>query len=130
MSNNKVVYPIDFNDEQKEQYDLLLRQAKVLFPESEEWALSLAIIAYIRQGSNNRPVISPEEIQEYKDRYNINTEFITEVDESLLEQTEDACKWIETKTSNNYNILDNNIIDNKIKFSNIIIEPNENIQNK
>ena len=116
INNIKEVYPEDFNDEMKEKYDLLFRQAKLLYPDAEEWTLKLAITAYIRQGDGERPKISPEEIELYKSRYNSNTtEYTTEIIEENLEVKEEPCQWIGTTYAEN-NLLS--------------IDRNENIQNK
>lgn len=110
----KEIYPDDFTDDMKQQYDLLFRQAKLLFPEAEEWTLKLAITAYIRQGDGERPKISKEEIELYKSKYDIiTTEYKTEItDEELnnLEVKEDVCKWIGTtyKDENKLLSLDRN----------------------
>ena len=110
----KEIYPDDFTDDMKQQYDLLFRQAKLLFPEAEEWTLKLAITAYIRQGDGERPKISKEEIELYKSKYDIiTTEYKTEItDEELnnLEVNEDVCKWIGTtyKDENKLLSLDRN----------------------
>ena len=121
INNLKEIYPEDFTDEMKTQYDLLLRQAKILYSEAEEWTLKLAIIAYIRQGDGERPKISQEEIEEYKSKYNTQTtEYKTEVDVGLLEVKEDACNWLGTS------ILNSNINENII----LSIDRNENIQNQ
>ena len=110
----KEIYPDDFTDDMKQQYDLLFRQAKLLFPEAEEWTLKLAITAYIRQGDGERPKISKEEIELYKSKYDIiTTEYKTEItDKELnnLEVNEDVCKWIGTtyKDENKLLSLDRN----------------------
>lgn len=120
INNIKEVYPEDFSDEMKEQYDLLFRQAKLLYPDAEEWTLKLAITAYIRQGDGERPKISPEEVEVYKSKYNVKTtEYTTEItDEEIenLKKEEEPCQWIGTTYKDENNLLS--------------IDRNENIQNK
>lgn len=63
----KEVYPQDFNEEQKIEYDLYIRQAKVIFPEVEEWTIKLGCEAYVRMGKDKtRPEINKEEVEELK----------------------------------------------------------------
>ena len=40
-------------EEAEEEKDMLLRQARVLYPEIEEWVLHMAVEAYIKQKKQN-----------------------------------------------------------------------------
>ena len=48
---NKEVYPDDFTEEDKLEFDLLLEQSKMLFPKlaNEEWLISAGIVSYMRK---------------------------------------------------------------------------------
>ena len=69
----KNIYPVSFNKDQELDFDLLLKQAKVLYPEVEEWVLKIAVEAYIRQGGNDRPDVSGEAIEEIRKKYDRTT---------------------------------------------------------
>lgn len=40
-------------DEAEEEKDMLLRQSRVLYPEVEEWILTMAVSAYLKQKKQN-----------------------------------------------------------------------------
>jgi len=79
--NKEELYPDDFTEEDKEHFETLLEQAKLLFPKlaTEEWLIKKGIEAFIRnekQGSTEPP--SQEEIAEIKNQYTKDTIFYTE----------------------------------------------------
>ena len=123
MNNDKLkaIYPLDFNEDQKKEYDHYIRQAKLLYPEAEDFIIKLATEAYIRQGDSERPKFSSEEIEAIKNRYDTKTEYISEIDVSLLEVKDDPCKWVETKTDASSNVIEIN--ENN---ENIILHTNRN----
>ena len=86
MSNKKVVvYPPDFDEKQKFDYDIFVRQSKVIFPDVEEWVIEKGVEAFIRLGDKELPVLSEEEIQEEKSKYEFTKEeYTTEVNEEDL----------------------------------------------
>ena len=43
-------------DETEEEKDILLRQSRVLYPEVEEWILTMAVSAYLKQKQLNPDV--------------------------------------------------------------------------
>ena len=47
----KEVYPDDFNEDDKLEFDLLLEQSKIMFPKlaSEEWLIRTGVIAFLRK---------------------------------------------------------------------------------
>ena len=69
----KNIYPVSFDKDQELDFDLLVKQAKVLYPEVEEWVLKIAVEAYIRQGENDRPDVSSEAIEEIRNKYDRTT---------------------------------------------------------
>ena len=49
--NKEELYPDDFDEDDKLQFDLLLEQSKMLFPKlaNDEWLIKTGIIAYMRK---------------------------------------------------------------------------------
>lgn len=83
----KEIYPQDFNEEQKKEYDFYIRQSKLMFPEAEEWTLKLGVEAFIRLGDKERKEISKEQIEEIKSKYdNENKVYETPSDLQLEEE--------------------------------------------
>jgi hypothetical protein len=79
--NKEELYPEDFSEEDKLQYDTFLEQSKYLFPKlgNEEWLLRMGILAYMRKeksGATEPP--SQEEIAAIKNQYTNETVFYTE----------------------------------------------------
>mgnify|MGYP003334626342 FL=1 len=79
--NKEELYPEDFTDDDKVEFDVLLEQSKVLFPKlaNDEWLIKKGIIAYINK--NKRGDIEPpsqEEIAEIRNKYTKDTIFYTE----------------------------------------------------
>jgi hypothetical protein len=79
--NKDEIYPENFTDEEKVEFDVLLEQSKILFPKlaNDEWLIKKGIIAFINKrklGDIEPP--SQEEIAEIKNRYTKNTIFYTE----------------------------------------------------
>jgi len=60
--------PLDFNDEQKVEYDMLLRQARLLFPEVEDFVLKIGVGAYVRKVDKTK-FGDEEEIKKLKEDY-------------------------------------------------------------
>ena len=60
---NKEIYPEDFTEEDKERFDILLKQAQFLFPKlvGEEWLMRTAILAYMRKEKNGDTEPSTDE---------------------------------------------------------------------
>ena len=76
----KEIYPEDFDEEDKERFDLLLKQAKLLFPNliGDEWLIKTGIIAFMRK--EKRGDIEPstdEEIDAIKQQYTKDLLFFT-----------------------------------------------------
>ena len=79
--NKEELYPSNFTEDDKLQFDLYLEQSKQLFPKmaSEEWLLKLGIKAYIeKQKRGEDKPLSPEEIAEIKNQYSKNAIYYTE----------------------------------------------------
>ena len=91
--NKEGLYPEDFTDEEKIEFDLLLEQSKMLFPKlaNEEWLIKQGIIAFInkrKRGDVEPP--SQEEIAELRNKYTKDTIFYTEPIETP-EDVENTC---------------------------------------
>lgn len=100
MSKN--IYPLNFNDEQKLQYDLYVRQAKVLYPDVEEFSIKLAVEAFVRLGDRERPELTPDEIEAEKRKHNFDSEvFESKIDEGDLVPMEDRATEAEIIISSN-----------------------------
>ena len=69
----KNIYPVNFNKDQELDFDILLKQSKVLYPEVEEFILKMAVEAYVRQLTNGRPEVSSEAIEEIRNKYDKTT---------------------------------------------------------
>ena len=82
MEFKKEIYPLDFTDDQKLEYDLLVRQSKLLFPEAEVWTIKMAVEAYVKSGGK-RADVSPEEIEAYKSRYD-NSNMVYETPQNII----------------------------------------------
>ena len=79
--NKEELYPEDFTEDDKLQFDIYLEQAKQLFPKlaHDEWVLKLGITAYIRQEkTGNFEKASDEEIAKIRSRHTNDTVFYTE----------------------------------------------------
>lgn len=79
--NKEELYPEDYTEEDKLQFDMYLEQSKLLFPKmaGDEWALKMGIKAYMRKvKSGVDEQATPEEIAELKSKYTNETVFYTE----------------------------------------------------
>jgi len=70
--NKEEIYPEDFDEDDKLQFDLFLEQSKMLFPKlaNEEWLIKKGIFAYMRKqklGDTEPP--SQEEIASIRNQY-------------------------------------------------------------
>ena len=79
--NKDTLFPEDFTEVDKENYESYFEQSKVLFPKlaNEDWVLRMGILAYMRKekvGSSEPP--SEEEIAAIKNQYTKDTVFYTE----------------------------------------------------
>jgi len=85
--NKDEIYPDDFNDDDKLEFDVLLEQSKILFPKlaGEDWLIKKGILAYMRKnklGDTEPP--SQEEIASIRNQYTKDTVFYTEpIDEQI-----------------------------------------------
>lgn len=72
--NKDEIYPEDFTDEDKLNFDIYLQQALQLFPQytTEQWLVKDAIRAYIRREKGQGIEVSQEEVEELKKKYNEN----------------------------------------------------------
>ena len=79
--NKDELYPEDFSEDDKLQFDMYLEQSKMLFPKlaNDEWLIKKGIFAYMRKeklGETEPP--SQEEIATIKNQYTNDTIFYTE----------------------------------------------------
>lgn len=76
------LYPEDFTDEDKEKFDELWEQAKVIHSEvfkNDPWIIRLAIIGYIRANKGMAEPFTNEDLINLKDQYKLESrEFTTE----------------------------------------------------
>jgi len=79
--NKEELYPEDFDEDDKLEFDLLLEQSKMLSPKlvKDDWLIKTGIIAYMRKqklGDTEPP--SQEEIASIRNQYTKDTIFYTE----------------------------------------------------
>ena len=79
--NKDELYPENFTDDDKLQFDMYLEQSKMLFPKlaNDEWLIKKGIFAFMRKqklGDIEPP--SQEEIASIKNQYTKDTIFYTE----------------------------------------------------
>jgi hypothetical protein len=77
----KDLYPENFTEDDKLQFDLYLEQSKMLFPKmaNEEWLIRMGIFAYMekqKRGETEPP--SQDEIANIKNRYSQDKVYYTE----------------------------------------------------
>ena len=61
--------PFDFDEEQKKEYDYLLRQSRIMFPDAPDFILKIGVGAYIRQGIDKERYGTKDDIQKLKQEY-------------------------------------------------------------
>lgn len=85
---NKEVYPEHFTETDKIDYDILVSQAKQIYPKMDEWCISLAVIAHINNEKGMKVPATQEEIDELKNKYDLsnNTLYETPEDENIVIQ--------------------------------------------
>ncbi len=79
--NKEELYPEDFTDDDKLEFDLLLEQSKMLFPKlaNEEWLIKKGILAFMaKRKSGDVEPPSQEEIADIRNKYTKDTVFYTE----------------------------------------------------
>jgi len=79
--NKDELYPEEFDDDDKIQFDYYLEQSKLVFPKmaNEEWLLKMGIKAYMlkqKKGIDTQP--TEEEIAEIRNQYSKDTVYYTE----------------------------------------------------
>jgi len=77
----KDLYPENFTEDDKLQFDLYLEQSKMLFPKmaNEEWLIRMGIFAYMekqKRGETEPP--SQDEIANIRNRYSQDKVYYTE----------------------------------------------------
>ena len=61
--------PFDFDEEQKKEYDYLLRQSRLMFSDAPDFILKIGVGAYIRQGADRERYGTKEDIDRLKQEY-------------------------------------------------------------
>ena len=79
--NKDELYPEDFTEDDKLQFDMFFEQSKLLFPKlsCDEWVLKMGIYAYMKKeklGDTEPP--SQEEIASIKNQYSKENVYYTE----------------------------------------------------
>ena len=79
--NKDEIFPEDFDEDDKLQFDMYLEQSKMLFPKlsNDDWLIKTAVFAYMRKtkmGDTEPP--SHEEIASIRNQYTKDTIFYTE----------------------------------------------------
>ena len=75
------LYPSNYTEDDKLQFDIYLEQSKQYFPKmaNEEWLLKLAIKAFMeKQKRGEDKPLSPDEIADIKNQYSKDTVYYTE----------------------------------------------------
>ena len=79
--NKQELYPSNYTEDDKLQFDIYLEQSKQYFPKmaNEEWLLKLAIKAFMeKQKRGEDKPLSPDEIADIKNQYSKDTVYYTE----------------------------------------------------
>jgi len=79
--NKDELYPSNYTEDDKLQFDIYLEQSKQYFPKmaNEEWLLKLAIKAFMeKQKRGEDKPLSPDEIADIKNQYSKDTVYYTE----------------------------------------------------
>ena len=82
---NTDVYPDFFTEDDKVNFDILIAEAKRIFPKYEEWMIKIAVTAYIYQEKGLTVSKSQEEIEELKNKYDLTDTklYETPIDETI-----------------------------------------------
>lgn len=96
--NKNELYPENFTDDDKLEFDILLEQSKQLFPKltNDDWLIKQAVIAYMRKrklGDDSQA--SQEEIAEIRNQYTKDVVFYTPPKEEVIEENEEVIEVIE-----------------------------------
>jgi hypothetical protein len=84
--NKEELYPEDFTEDDKLEFDMLFEQSKMLFPKlaNDEWLIKKGIYAYMRKnkmGDTEPPAM--EEIAKIRNQYTKDTIFYTDPIETV-----------------------------------------------
>ena len=63
------IYPEDFDDDDKLNFDVLLAQALNIYPNIEIWIMKLAIIAHINKEKGKGVPLDREEAEKLREKY-------------------------------------------------------------
>ena len=79
--NKDEIFPDDFTEDDKIQFEMYLEQSKLLFPKlsGEEWLIKQAVFAYMRKEKRGSvEPVSQDEIAAIRNQYTKDTIFYTE----------------------------------------------------
>ena len=100
----KTIYPEDFTDDEKMQFDHLNVESKLYHADiykKDKWLVHLAIIAYIRKqrnGGDDDIILNQSELDEMKEQYKLKSlVFQTDVPEFLQDKNHEIYKEITVK---------------------------------
>lgn len=82
---NQEVYPDCFDEDDKVNFDMLVAEAKRIFPRYEEWMIKIAVTAYIYQEKGLAVPKTTEEVDELKNKYDLTDTklYETPIDETV-----------------------------------------------
>ncbi len=121
----KPVYPTDFTEEDKLNYDKYKAEAKIIHPNTPDFITHISIISYIRLQKGEGEPFTNEELEELKESYKIKqTEFSFDSSNypDLYDKTKNPIYFNEEK-------LDEYFKMERLLNSNIILEKTINESN-
>jgi hypothetical protein len=75
---NEDIYPNDFDDDDKFNFDNLLAQTTLIYPNCENWIMKLAIIAHINREKGQAIPLNREESLKLREKYLSNVKGVYE----------------------------------------------------
>lgn len=83
---NKEFYPDNFTEEDIINFDLLVAEAKRIYPKYEEWMIKLAVTAHINNEKGLGIPSTKEEIEELKSKYDLSDKKVyeTPIDDNIV----------------------------------------------
>lgn len=85
---NKEIYPSGFTKEDEINFDLLVAEAKRIYPKYQEWMIKIAVEAHINNEKGLRVPSTPEEVEELRNKYDLSNKKVyeTPLDENVVIQ--------------------------------------------
>ena len=88
QSYKEDIYPTNWDDEDKVNFDSLLAQAQSIYPNYESWIMKLAIIAHINKEKGNGVPLNKEEALKLREQYTSNIKGIYETPKREFKEDE------------------------------------------